>query len=75
MRSHAWSQNLMKLRFSMSHHRKNSVRDKVTGKKQIYLERNTDKVTGKKRIYLERNTLHRVWAISGGEGSLMVCCG
>ena len=75
LRSHTCFRNLMKLRFSMSHHRKNSVRDKVTGKKQIYLERNTDKVTGKKRIYLERNTLHRVWAISGGEGSLMVCCG
>ena len=25
----------------MSHHRKNSVRDKVIGKKWIYLERNT----------------------------------
>ena len=30
----------MKLRFLMSHHIKNSVRDKVTGKKWIYLERN-----------------------------------
>ena len=29
----------MKLRFLMSHHRKNSVRDKVMGKKWIYLER------------------------------------
>ena len=43
---------LMKLRFLMSHCRKNSVRDKVMGKKWIYLE---------------RNTLHRVWAISEGE--------
>ena len=42
----------MKLRFLMSHHRKNSVRDKVIGKKWIYLE---------------RNTLHRVWAISEGK--------
>ena len=31
----------MKLRFLMSHHRKNSVRDKMTGKKWTYLERNT----------------------------------
>ena len=31
----------MKLRFFMSHHRKNSVRDKVVGKKWIYLERST----------------------------------
>ena len=30
-----------KLRFLMSHLRKNSVRDKVIGKKWIYLERNT----------------------------------
>ena len=30
----------MKLRFLMSHHRKNSVRDKVIGKKWLYLERN-----------------------------------
>ena len=33
----------MKLRFLMSHRRKNSVRDKVIGKKWIYLERNTDR--------------------------------
>ena len=31
----------MTLRFLMSHHRKNSVRDKVMGKKWIYLERST----------------------------------
>ena len=30
----------MKLRFLVSHHRKNSVRDKVVRKKWIYLERN-----------------------------------
>ena len=28
-----WFQDIMKLRFLMSHHRKNSVRDKVIGKK------------------------------------------
>ena len=31
----------MKLEFFMSGHRKNSVRDKVIGKKWFYLERNT----------------------------------
>ena len=31
----------MKLRFLMSHCRKNSVRDKVLGKNWIYSERNT----------------------------------
>ena len=40
LRSHTWFQNLMKLRLLMSHHRKNSVREKVIGKKWIYLERN-----------------------------------
>ena len=39
--SHIWSYDLMKPRFLMSHCRKNSVRDKVIGKKWIYLERNT----------------------------------
>ena len=34
-------QDLLKLRLLMSHGRKNSVRDKVIGKKWIYLERNT----------------------------------
>ena len=52
LRSHTWSQDLMKLRFLMSHCGKNSVRDKAIGKKWIYLE---------------RNTLHRMWAISEGE--------
>ena len=40
LRSHTWFQNLMKLRLLMSHHRKKSVREKVIGKKWIYLERN-----------------------------------
>ena len=31
-----WFQDLMKLRFLVSHPRKNSVRDKVIGKKWIY---------------------------------------
>ena len=40
MSSHILSHDLMKLRFLMSRCRKNSVRDKVIGKKWIYLERN-----------------------------------
>ena len=40
-----WFQDLMKFRFLMSHHRKNSVRDKVIGK-WIYSD-------------TERSTLHR----------------
>ena len=38
----------------MSHCRKNSVRDKVIGKKWIYSDS-------------ERSTLHRVWAMEEGE--------
>ena len=41
-----WFQFRMKLRFFMSHRRKNRVRDKVIGKKWIYWDS-------------ERNTLHR----------------
>ena len=41
-----WFQDLMKLRFLMSHRRKNSVGDKVIGKEWIYSES-------------ERSTLHR----------------
>ena len=41
-----------KLRFLMSHQRKNSV---------------IDKMIGRQCIYLERNILHRVWAISEGK--------
>ena len=49
-----WFQDLMKLGFLMSHHRKNSVRDKVIGNKWIYSD-------------TERSTLHRVRAIAEGE--------
>ena len=42
----SWFQGLINLRFLMSHPRKNSVRDKVIGKKWIYSDS-------------ERNTLHR----------------
>ena len=49
-----WFQDLMKLRFLMSHRRKNSVRDKVIGKKWIYSDS-------------ERSTLHRVWVLAEGK--------
>ena len=39
--SRFWFQDLMKLRFLMSHCRKNSVRDKVIRETWIYSERNT----------------------------------
>ena len=42
----------MKLRFLMSHHRKNSA---------------TDQVVAKKWIYFEKNTLPQVWAILEGK--------
>ena len=51
------SQDLMKSTFWVSHPGKNSVRDKVIGKK---------------RIYLETHSPDRVWAISEGEGSTKV---
>ena len=41
LRSHTWPQNLTKPGFLMSHHRKNSGRNKVIGERWIYLERNT----------------------------------
>ena len=49
-----WFQDLMKLRFLMSHLRKNSVSDKVISKKWIYSDS-------------ERSTLHRVWAVAEDE--------
>ena len=45
----------------MSHHRKNSVREKVIGKKGIYLERKTGRAWAipEGESGLERNILHR----------------
>ena len=69
----AWFQDLMKLRFLMSHCRKKSVRDKVIRKKWIYPERNTPQTdcrpSQKARV---RDTLprQRVWAVADGEYSL-----
>ena len=37
----AWFQDLMKLRFLMSHCRKNSVKDKVIVKKWVFREKHT----------------------------------
>ena len=45
----------MKLKFFMFCHKKSSVRDKVIGKKWIYLE---------------RYTFHRMWSVSKGKNSL-----
>ena len=62
VRSHTWFQDLMKLRFSTSHGRKNSVRDKVIGKKWIYLERNTlrtERGPSQKERAALGETLHR----------------
>ena len=59
LRSHTWFQDLMKLRFLMSHCRKNSVRDKVIGKKWIYLERNT--LHRKSVGHLRSESGPRVW--------------
>ena len=53
----------MRFRFLMSHCRKNSVRDKVIGKKWIYLERYTlqrqNAVISKGENGFGRNTVHR----------------
>ena len=49
-----WFQDLMELRFLMSHHRKNLVRDKVIGKTWIFSDSG-------------RSTRHRERAISEGE--------
>ena len=57
LESLTWYLNLLRLRFLMSHHRKNSVRDKVIDNKWIYLE---------------RNTLHRGWALSEGKRGLEI---
>ena len=57
-----WFQDLMKLRFLMSHGRKNSVRDKVIGKKWIYSD-------------TERNTLHRVWDFAEDKCGGKIWCG
>ena len=46
LESLTWYLNLLRLKFLMSHHRKNSVRDKVIGNKWIYLERNTAQRVG-----------------------------
>ena len=55
LESLTWYLDFLRLRSFASHHRKNSVRDKVVGKKWIYSE---------------RNTLHRVQAITEDECSL-----
>ena len=58
LRSQIWFQDLMKLKFLTSHHRKNSVRNRVIAKKWICCE---------------RNTLHRVQAVAEGECGIRIC--
>ena len=53
------SQDLLKLRFLMSCHRMNSVRDKVIGKKWIYIERKTFH-----RVWVISDSGNRVWGVS-----------
>ena len=70
----------MTLKFLMSHCRQKLVRNKVIGKKWIYLERNT-----LHRVWailegtssLGGNTLHRqrVWAVAKGQWGLKMWCG
>ena len=43
LRSHTWFHDLVKLRFLMSHCRKNSVRDKVIRVQKEFSERQSDK--------------------------------
>ena len=50
----------MKLRFLMSHHRKNSMRDKMIGKKWIYADS-------------QRSTLHRQCGLSQRESAAVKC--
>ena len=71
----AWFQDLMKLRFLMSHCRKKSVRDKVICKKWIYPERNTPQTdcrpSQKARV---RNTLPRqcgLWQMVSAASSVL----
>ena len=70
--THLVSKLKMKLRFLMSPCRKNSVRDKVIGKKWIYLKRYTfhrQNVVHLKRRewHWEKHSTDRMWTISEGE--------
>jgi len=49
-------QDLVKLRFLMSHHRENSLRNKEMGKKWIYLFK-----------FKEKHTPQTMWAIAEGK--------
>ena len=46
LRSQTWFQDLLKLRFLVSHLRKDSARDKLITKKWIYSKRNTSQSVG-----------------------------
>ena len=74
LRPQTWFYHLMKLYFLMSHGKENSVRDKVIGKKWIYLERNTlQRVYHLKRQEQpwEKHTAEaRMWATAEGKSDL-----
>ena len=52
---YTYFQNLMRLRFLMSHHRKNSVRDKVIGEKWTYSD------LGRSTLHTQSVGHHRGW--------------
>ena len=61
-----WSQDLVKLRFLMSHRRKNSVRDKVIVKKWICLERNTLHRQSMSHLRRQAQPWNTAWLVSMG---------
>ena len=73
-------QDSRKLRFLMSHHRKSSLRDKVIGKKRIYLGRNrlhrwSEGDLRRIEALGETHSADRVWAMPKGKSGLEIWCG
>ena len=65
--SHTWSQDSMKLRFFVSCCRKNSLRDKMIGKKWIYLDISWSVCSPFQKVRTalgETHSIVKVWAIS-----------
>jgi len=65
--SHTWSEDSMKLRFFVSYCRKNSVRDKMIGKKWIYLDISWSVCSPFQKVRTalgETHSIVKVWAIS-----------
>ena len=64
----------------MSHHRKSSLRDKVIGKKRIYLGRNrlprqSEGDLRRKEALGETHSTDRVWLMPEGKSGLEIWCG